>query len=73
VAFIVTEFPNADPFMLHFHATVAEQELLWSRTTLWIQKTTFLVLTNQPCLQGDFTNFVEGQHLDLVAVLFRWI
>jgi hypothetical protein len=46
VAFIVTEFPNADPFMLHFHATVAEQELLWSRTTLWIQKTTFLVLTN---------------------------
>jgi hypothetical protein len=46
VVFIVTEFPNADPFMLHFHATVAEQELLWSRTTLWIQKTTFLVLTN---------------------------
>ena len=26
VPFIVTEFPNADPFMLHIYAAVAEQE-----------------------------------------------
>ena len=26
VPFIVTEIPNADPFMLHIYAAVAEQE-----------------------------------------------